>query len=103
MSARFPYIMLDVNHSASSQQLPSEELDLMIPDMDSEAAELQVKGILENLPAIHAVRLMQRGAFIRYNPTVIGHEQICALIRQAGFRASTFQDSKTGKTGVSSQ
>jgi copper chaperone CopZ len=80
-----------------------EELDLMIPDMDTESAEAEVKGILDGLPGIQAVRLVQRGAFIRYDAATMNHEQICAMIRKAGFRASTFQDSKTGKTGVSSQ
>ncbi|MDB6155202.1 MAG: hypothetical protein JWL90_3655 [Chthoniobacteraceae bacterium] len=95
--------MSDETHSASSQRNSLDELDLMIPDMDSESAEAQVKGILEKLPGIQGVRLVQRGAFIRYDAQTMNHEQICAMIRQAGFRASTFQDSKTGKTGISSQ
>ena len=81
----------------------AEELDLAIPDMDSITAEAQVKEILEGLPGIHFVRLMGRGAFIRYNPTGIDKDQICTAIRRSGFRASTFQDSKSGATGLSSQ
>jgi hypothetical protein len=81
----------------------AEELDLMIPDMDTDTAEAQVKGILEKLPGIQAVRLLSRGAWIKYNPLSIAPNEICTAIRQSGFRASTFQDSLTGKTGVSSQ
>ena len=80
-----------------------EELDLAIPDMDSETAEMAVKASLERLPGMIAVRLIERGAFARYNPNVINMDQICLAVRQAGYRASIFQDSKTGRTGVSSQ
>lgn len=80
-----------------------EELDLAIPDMDSPTTENQVKVALEKMPGIKSVRLLERGAFIRYHAGSIDKDQICTLIRQAGFRASTFQDSKTGATGLSSQ
>ena len=80
-----------------------EEVDFAIPDMDSITAEAQVAGLLQDVPGIVHARLSGRGAFIRYRPDIIDHERICALIRQGGFRASTFQDSATGDTGVSSQ
>jgi copper chaperone CopZ len=80
-----------------------EELDLAIPDMDTETGEFAVKESLEGLPGIVAVRLMERGAFTRYRPDIINKEQICAAVRQAGYRASVFQDSKSGKVGKSSQ
>jgi hypothetical protein len=80
-----------------------EELDLAIPDMDTETAELNVKASLERLPGMITVRLVERGAFARYNPNVINKDQICIAVRQAGYRASIFQDSKSGQTGVSSQ
>lgn len=80
-----------------------EELDLMIPDMDAGRTEEQVKAVLEKLPGIRSVRLIERGALIRYNPNGIGPGEICTAIRRSGFRASTFQDSMTGRTGVSSQ
>ncbi len=81
----------------------AEELDLAIPDMDSETAEIAVQNALTKLPGIITVRLVERGAFARYNPNVITQDQICIAVRQAGFRASIFQDSKSGRTGVSSQ
>ncbi len=80
-----------------------EELALAIPDMDSKTAELAVKASLEQLPGIVSVRLMERGAFARYNANVITKDQICIAVRQAGYRASIFQDSKSGQTGLSSQ
>lgn len=75
----------------------------MIPDMDTEGTEEQVKAVLEQLPGIRAVRLVQRGAWVRYNAKGISPDEICTAIRQSGFRASVFQDSLTGRTGVSSQ
>ena len=86
-----------------TEKLHAEELDLAIPDMDSKQAELEVKASLEQLPGIIAVRLVERGAFARYNPNVINKDQICFAVRQAGYRASIFQDSKSGQTGISSQ
>jgi hypothetical protein len=96
--------IFDMSHSAKTETTHPhvEELDLAIPDMDS-AGELQVKAALEGVPGIQSVRLLERGAFVRYLPGSIDKDQICTLIRQAGFRASTFQDSKSGKTGLSSQ
>ena len=86
-----------------TEQPHYEELDLAIPDMDSETAERAVQHSLEQLPGIASVRLLERGAFARYNPNVITQDQICIAVRQAGYRASIFQDSKTGRTGLSSQ
>jgi hypothetical protein len=86
-----------------TEQPRPEELDLAIPDMDSPTAENAVKHSLEQLPGIIFVRLLERGAFARYNPNVITQDQICIAVRQAGYRASIFQDSKTGRTGLSSQ
>ena len=86
-----------------TEQPHPEELDLAIPDMDPPTAELAVKASLKRLPGMIAVRLVERGAFARYNPSVINKDQICAAVRQAGYRASIFQDSKTGQTGLSSQ
>jgi hypothetical protein len=86
-----------------SQPQPLEELDLAIPDMDNPTAEERVAELLRDLPGVQFVRLIERGAFIRYNPVGIKHEQICTTLQNAGFRASTFQDSESGKTGRSSQ
>jgi hypothetical protein len=90
----------NTTHSSSA---PAEELDLMVHDMDSAETETRVQGVLQKLPAIQAVRIIQRGVWIRYNPLGISPDEICTAIRQSGFRASIFQDSKTGRTGVSSQ
>ena len=81
----------------------AEELDLTIPDMDSGQAEEDVKASLERLRGLVSMRLVERGAFVRYNPNVITKDEICIAVRQAGYRASVYQDSKTGQTGLSSQ
>jgi copper chaperone CopZ len=87
----------------TTEHVHAEELDLAIPDMDSETAELAVKASLRNLPGIIRVLLVGRGAFASYDPNAINKDQICAAVRQAGYRASVFQDSKTEQTGRSSQ
>jgi hypothetical protein len=91
------------NNNSNAHAAPAEELDLMIHDMDSAETEGHVQRVLQRLPGIRAVRIVERGAWIKYNPLGIGPEEICTAIRQSGFRASIFQDSLTGKTGVSSQ
>ena len=92
------------NHrKMKTKTIHAEEVDLAIPDMDSETAEMAVKVSLRNLPGIIRVLLVGRGAFASYDPTAITKDQICAAVRQAGYRASVFQDSKTGQTGRSSQ
>jgi copper chaperone CopZ len=87
----------------NTHHIHAEELDLTIPDMDSQTAELAVKASLEQLPGMISVRLFERGAFAHYDPNAIDKDQICAAVRQAGYRASVFQDSKTGQTGQCSQ
>jgi hypothetical protein len=81
-----------------TEYIHAEELDLAISDR-----ELAVKTSPQNLPGIISVLPVGRGAFVRYNPNTIDREQICSTIRQAGYRASVFQEAKTGQTGVSSQ
>jgi hypothetical protein len=90
-------------HNEMSNESNLADLDLAIPDMDSTAAQSQVATLLKDIPGIAEVRTIERGAFIRYRAAAISHEQICALLQRAGFRASTFQDSESGKTGQSSQ
>ncbi len=86
-----------------SKDLPTQELDLAIPDMDTQAAESEVAAVLKNLPGVIQVRLFSRGAFIRYREGATSPAMLCESIHRAGFRASVFQDSATGKTGRSSQ
>ncbi|HEY5792802.1 MAG TPA: hypothetical protein VIS74_05850 [Chthoniobacterales bacterium] len=79
-----------------------EELDLAIPNLESHHDEIRAGEILKGIPGINAVRFIERGAWISYQATQITRQQICDLLHRSGFRASTFQDSKSGQTGVSS-
>lgn len=76
-----------------------EELDLAIADMDTASAQQRAQGVLEQLPGIRAVRLVESGAWISYQPRGIAPGEIVNALRQSGFRASVFQSSETGKTG----
>lgn len=78
-----------------------DELDLAIPNMDSQEAEQSVRGILRKLRGIHAMRLIERGAWLEYNSSAVSVTEICTALHRAGFRAGLFQDSKTGRTGKS--
>lgn len=77
-------------------------LDLSIANMDTPTAESSVRQILNFLPGIHAARLIERGAWVEYSPSQISPEQICSALSHAGFRASQFQDSQSGRTGSAS-
>jgi len=83
-------------------QLTNEEVDLAIPNMHSPADESRAGQILKALPGVTGVRLVQRGAWVAYHPETISHARICGALRQFGFRATTFQDSATGVTGLTS-
>jgi len=93
--------MAENDTASASSATPTEELDLMIPDMDTETAENQVKKVLERLPGIRYVRLVQRGALVRYKPASIGPDEIRTAIRQSGFRASTFSGLEDRDAGTS--
>jgi hypothetical protein len=80
-----------------------EDLDLAIPDMNTEQEQRRGSQALASLPGIVSVRMTERGAFVRYRPFAITKEQISTALRQAGFRASVFQDSESGQSGRSSQ
>jgi hypothetical protein len=79
-----------------------EELDLMIPELHSAERESAAGAALRVLPGIDSVRFVQGGAVVAYRAGSISKDEICHTLRQAGFRASTFQDSFSGKTGISS-
>jgi hypothetical protein len=83
-------------------QVTNEEVDLAIPNMHSPADESRAGKILKGLPGVTSVRLVQRGAWVSYHPQTITHSGICNALRRFGFRASTFQDSATGVTGLTS-
>jgi hypothetical protein len=79
-----------------------EELDLSISNMDTPTAESSVRQILAFLPGVHSARLIERGAWVEYASSQISPGQICLALTHAGFHASLFQDSLTGRTGLSS-
>jgi hypothetical protein len=79
-----------------------EELDLSVPDMRFPEEERRVETLLRGLPGVASVLIVQSGVWIAYRPTAIMPEQILSTLHAAGFRASTFQDSESGKTGSSS-
>ncbi len=83
-------------------QITNEEVDLSIPNMQSLEDEARAGVVLRQLPGVTGVRLVKQGAWVSYHPETVSHDEIRAALRQAGFRAGTFQDSATGEVGKSS-
>ena len=76
-----------------------EELDIAIPDMLTESDEMRAGQTLKRLPGVGGVRMVQRGALVSYRAASITKDEICHALRELGYRASVFQDSKTGQLG----
>ena len=86
----------------ASSDLRTEELDLSVSNMGSPALEQQVLEIIEGLPGIKGVRVVERGVWVKYNPQGITADEIIAALRRTGFHAAIFQDSASGRTGTAS-
>jgi hypothetical protein len=82
--------------------LHQAQLDLSIANMDTPSGESSVRQILGFLPGVRSARLIERGAWVEYTPSVVSPEQICSALSHAGFRVSLFQDSESGREGSSS-
>ncbi|MEO6053980.1 MAG: hypothetical protein ABIP97_08220 [Chthoniobacterales bacterium] len=91
--------MTTLNSSHSTQ--PHEQLDLAILNMDTHDMESLAQSTLNALPGIHTARIVERGAWIEYNPESISKEEITHALEQSGLRVGIFQDSKSGRTGHS--
>ena len=102
-SSNFPIRPSHANRFFITMNAPSarplEELDLAIANLDFPEQEKELRGILEQLPGVCAVRIQEQGALIQYNPVGTSKDQIVAALRQAGLRPTVFQDSATGQTG----
>ncbi|GAT34815.1 hypothetical protein DB345_04565 [Spartobacteria bacterium LR76] len=79
-----------------------DELDLMIPELHDPEQEARAGAALRGISGIESVRFVTGGALVTYRADSVSKDEICHTLRQAGFRASTFQDSFSGATGVSS-
>lgn len=88
--------------SADMQKTGLQELDLVVHNMDSAVAEESVRQILKAMRGIESARIVDEGIWLRYDPSSITKEEICASLHQSGFRAGVFQDSLSGKTGTAS-
>lgn len=75
-----------------------EELDIAVHDLDGQEREEEAKSALRSLAGVDAVRIIERGIWLRYRATTVSSAQIVAALRQAGFDATVFQDSATGET-----
>jgi hypothetical protein len=79
---------------------PIEELDLAIANLDFAQQEKDLQRLLEQQPGVLAVRIQEQGALIQYNPVGTSKDRLVDTLRQAGFRATVFQDSASGQTGT---
>ncbi len=92
-----------MSDSPLASQHHSEELDLVIRGMQGQPDEERVRLILMKLPGVQAARIIPEGAWIRYEAARITKDNICDAVRQAGFKATLFQDSFSKETHNVSQ
>ena len=85
-----------------ASQTQYEEIDISIPNMDTAEAEKTARSILQNRRGIYAVRIIERGVWIEYDPSQISTAHIYELLNAAGLETEVFQESMSGLTGVSS-
>lgn len=71
----------------------AEELDLVIQGMQGQPDEQRLGKVLDQIAGVQAARIIQEGAWIRYEPSRVTKNAICDAVRQAGFKVTLFQDS----------
>jgi hypothetical protein len=76
-----------------------KELDLSVQNLDGDEQERRAAATLKNLPGIGAVRIVQRGVWLKYQPRSVTKEKILAALREQGFDARLFQDEASGAAG----
>lgn len=62
-----------------------EEFSIGINDLDSTVSYDAIFEAIKELPGIRAMRAMQGGVMIYFNPLGITEQEICTEIRRAGF------------------
>jgi hypothetical protein len=75
------------------------ELDLAVQNLDGADQEKAAAAVLRGLPGIGAVRIVQRGVWLKYQPGIVAKEGVLAALREAGFDARLFQDGVSGAAG----
>ena len=75
-----------------------ETLDLAIADMDTQLLEERAASVLRTMKGVHNVTLIERGATVHYDPSLIKKEHILDKFQSAGFHPVIFQDSASGET-----
>ncbi len=85
-----------MNANSASKKL--ETLDLAIADMDTQMLEERAASALRAMRGVHNVTLIERGATVQYDPSLIRKEHILDKFQTAGFHPVVFQDSATGET-----
>lgn len=63
-----------------------KELEFETFDLNEEAEQARLQGMLKNLNGVHMARITRNGVHIIYNPLGITPEEIEGAVRQAGFK-----------------
>jgi hypothetical protein len=79
--------MADENRPAENEP-PLEQVEFDINDVASDAARGAICAAVKDLNGVRDVQFVGGGALVTYNPLGITKEEICTMIRRAGYRAS---------------
>ena len=85
--------------SADAEAALYSELDLAVQNLDGSDQEKTAAAVLRSLPGVGAVRILERGIWLKYRPGVVAKEGVLAALREAGFDARLFQDGASGAEG----
>ena len=65
-----------------------KQVEFDVNDLDCELARATVRQLLQDLNGVRDVQFFGGAATVTYNPLGITREEICATIRQSGYRAT---------------
>jgi hypothetical protein len=72
-------------------QLPLEQVEFDINEIDDEVAQNAVRGAIKDLNGVRDLQFVGGGAIVTYNPVGITKQEICTAIRRSGYRATEIQ------------
>ena len=72
----------------ATNDLPLEQVEFDINDINSEVAQNSVRDAVKDLNGVRDVQFVGGGTIATYNPLGITKEEICTAIRRSGYRAT---------------
>lgn len=85
--------MSEQNVQSEDQKLEYDEISIGINDLDSTVSYDAVYEALKELRGIRAMRALQGGVMISFNPLGVTQQEICTEIERAGFTIDNIESS----------